>query len=102
MAVLERMEKEAKALIEALDRGDHAAVAAAQCRFSDVVATAWEQYQQGRITVSVRGLPRVMYQWAVEELPQQVQDPARWPKVRRELMGFLRTVQLVVEPEEKR
>lgn len=101
MAVLEMMEAAAKALLQALDQGDHAAVAAAQRRFSDAVAAAWERYQQGQIAVSVKGLPRVMYQWAVEELPHQVQDPARWPKIRRELAQFLRTVEWVIEPEEK-
>ena len=101
MAVLERMEKEAKALLEALERGDRAAVDAAQRRFSQTVAEAWDRYQQGGIAVAVQGLPRVMYQWAVEELPQQVQDPAQWPKVRRELARFLRTMRWVVEPEER-
>ncbi len=100
MVVLERMEKEAKALLEALERRDRAAVDAAQRRFSQTLAEAWDRYQQGGITVAVQGLPRVMYQWAVKELPQRVQDPARWPEVQRELKGFLRTVQWVVEPEE--
>ncbi|HEY75670.1 MAG TPA: hypothetical protein G4O00_05750 [Thermoflexia bacterium] len=101
MAVLEEMEREARELLKALERGDREAVGVAQRRFSQIITEAWDRYQRGEIEVAVRGLPRVMYQWAMEELPRQVEDPARWPEVRRELARFLRTVQWVVEPEEK-
>ncbi len=100
MAVLEEMEREARELLEALEQGNRETVEAAQRRFSRAVAEAWDRYQQGAITVTVRGLPRVMYQWAVEELPRQVQDPARWPEAQRDLARFLRTVEWVVEPRE--
>jgi len=100
MGVLDSMQEKAEELLEALEDGDGRRIEAAQQRFSQAVEAAWERYQQGGIQVATRGMPRVMYQWAVEELPQRVRDPARWPEVRRELAQFLRTMQWVVEPRE--
>ncbi len=101
MAVIGAMEEEARNLLETLERGDREAVRTAQQRFAQAVEESWRRYQEGKVVVAVRGLPRVMYQWVMEELPRQVQDPARWPEARRELARFLRTVQWVVEPEEQ-
>ncbi len=100
MGVVHIMEQTANELLEALERNDPHTVAVAQERFLQAVEEAWKRYQDGGISVNVRGLPRVMYQWVMEELPQKVKDPARWPEVRRELTRFLRTVEWVVVPRE--
>lgn len=100
MAVIVTMLQEAQSLLDAISRGDSEQVEAACRRFRDAVEAAWDRYQRGEITTSVRGLPRAMYLWATRELPLKVQDPSRWDEARRELAQFIRTVERVVEPKE--
>lgn len=100
MTVIPAMLHEARALLDAISQGDSARIEAAHCRFREAVEAAWDRYQRGEITTSTRGLPRAMYLWAMEELPQKLQDPLRWDEARRELAQFIRTVEFVVEPKE--
>lgn len=99
--VIHNLQDAANALRQALDREDPDAIQAAQINFSRSVRLAWERYQQGDVTVSVRGLPLVMYQWAVEELPEQIHDPAAWLRVHHEVGRFLRIMDLVIQPQEQ-
>lgn len=100
MSVIAAMIHEAQSLLEALKQRNPEQVEAAYQRFREAVQAAWDRYQDGKIAVSVRGLPRAMYIWAVEELPQELRDPGRWAGVERQLAQFARTVEWVVEPRE--
>ncbi len=101
MSATEKLLQEARILLEALEQGDNGRVEDALHRFQEAIEAAWNLYQQGRINTAVRGLPKVMYMWAMEELPQMVQEPSKWPEVRRQLAQFINAVQLVVEPKEE-
>lgn len=101
MAAIEKMLREAQDLLEAVEEGDSGKIEVALCRLQEAVQAAWELYQQGRINTAVRGLPRVMYQWATEELPRKVHEPSSWPEIRRELVQFINSIKLVVEPQEE-
>lgn len=100
MAVVATMLREAQSLLDAISQGDSAQVEAAYHRFRAAVEAAWDRYQRGEITTSARGLPRAMYLWATEELPQKLHDSVRRDEARRELAQFIRTVEWVVEPKE--
>jgi len=97
---VKRIRRAAQDLRDALKREKEEAIREAQRRFSEAVEAAWQMYQQGRIEVEVRGLPRVMYLWAMEDLPRQIEDRSNWPQIIRELEQFLRTMDHVVEPRE--
>jgi hypothetical protein len=98
--MIEDLTKNAQQLLEALERGDPEAAKAAQEQFSRSIEEAWSRYESGEIEVAVEGLPRVMYQWTVEELPEQVEVRSSWDEALKELKRFQRTMDLVVEPRE--
>jgi len=100
--VLEQMRKALERLQQALEEGDSQKIRQVQEEVSRAFRLAWEKYQQGDIRTQIRGqaLPRTMYLFATEELPAAVDDPARWPALRRELGNLRRLMDLVIVPEE--
>jgi len=100
--VLEQMRKALERLQQALEEGDSQKIRQVQEEVSRAFRLAWEKYQQGDIRTQIRGqaLPRTMYLFATEELPAAVDDPARWPALRRELGNLRRLMDLVIVPED--
>ena len=98
--IIRNLKKSAEALRQALEQEDTAAIQKAHTEFSRVINAAWQQYEQGQLVVEMRGLPRLMYYWVVDELPGKIQDPAQWPSIRRELGHFLRIMELSIKPRE--
>lgn len=68
--------------------------------FSRFMEQMWAAYQQGEIEFHVRGqaLPRMMYLFATEELPQSITNPEQWPKLARELRNFMRMAHIMSTP----
>ncbi|HFD39392.1 MAG TPA: hypothetical protein ENJ31_06035 [Anaerolineae bacterium] len=98
--VIRHLRDAADALRQALDQEDAKAIQDAQEEFSRAVKEAWQLYENGQLVVEMRGLPRLMYFWAVDELPERIQDPAQWLSLRRELGHFLRVMELSIKPQE--
>ncbi|MFW9990568.1 MAG: hypothetical protein ACFFD4_00785 [Candidatus Odinarchaeota archaeon] len=73
-----------------------------QKEFSGSVQKAWEAYKSGRVEVEVVALPRVMYTFAVEELPLMIsEESCDVVKIKNQLKLFLNTLDHVVNPEIK-
>ncbi len=98
MTPIEQIKETLAALLDAIEVGETAQVKQAQERFVQATQYAWDQYEQGKITVTMRGLPRVMYQWVTRELPEMIQDREQWPMVKRELRRFQRLLDALLDP----
>ncbi len=99
--IIRNLKKSAETLRQALEQEDAAAIRKAQAEFTRAIKTAWQQYEQGQVVVEMRGLPRLMYYWAVEDLPSRAQDPTQWLSLRRELGHFLRIMEISIKPQEQ-
>lgn len=93
---LQKIQKTAGLLLEALNSREQRAIEQAQRNFSQAVEEGWRAYQQGRLNIrSGQTLPRSMYLYATRELPQEVAHLRRWSTVAREINNFMRTVKLI-------
>jgi hypothetical protein len=101
---LPKIRESAGLLLAALDTREQRTILEAQQNFSKAVEDAWQAYQKGEIETQVGGqaLPRSMYLYATRELPQEVVHLRRWSTVERELASFVRTMDRVLVPSEKR
>ncbi|UJG43076.1 MAG: hypothetical protein K9W46_11960 [Candidatus Heimdallarchaeum endolithica] len=96
--MIERMRFYAQALISALENNQTPTICLNE--FVSSVRDAWIKFEQGQITVEISQLPRAMYMFVVEELPQVVENPLEKEKIIRELKLFLNTIDLILQPKE--
>lgn len=75
----------ADALLAALDSGDPAKIRDMQQIFSQAAGKAWEVVDELALNPREKAIPRLIVHWAVDELPEQIQDPANYPEIRRQL-----------------
>ncbi|NMC76899.1 MAG: hypothetical protein GYA60_06355 [Candidatus Methanofastidiosa archaeon] len=68
-----------------------------QIEFTNAIENAWEVYSKGKIDTKVNALPRVMYIYATQELPKEI-DNGNLKKVLTDLKQFKNTMKYVVEP----
>ena len=71
-----------------------------QIEFTKSIEMAWEVYSQGKIDTKIAALPKVMYLYATEELPKEIEKDDL-SKVLRDLKQFKNTMKYVVEPSYK-
>ena len=71
-----------------------------QERFSLSVERAMQAFRAGHIQVDLRALPEVMYHWAVNELPVQVQNNSNFPKILQQLELFKNIINNLLHPLE--
>jgi hypothetical protein len=89
-------------MLAALDSNDSDQIQAAYPALHAAVAAAWQAYEDGSIQLHMRGkaIPRVMLSYIMQELPGQLADSSRWPKVRRELKNMQNLMLTIGEPKE--
>lgn len=71
-----------------------------QIEFSKSIEMAWEEYSKGKIDTKIAALPKVMYIYATQELPKEIENQDL-SKVLRDLKQFKNTMKHVVEPSYK-
>jgi hypothetical protein len=100
--VLEQMRNALEQLQQAFEEENAQKVQQAMDEVNRTFRLAWEKYQQGDISIQVRGqaLPRTIYLFVTEELPAAVNNPTQWPDLRRKLSIIRRMIDLVVMPKE--
>ncbi|NPV51523.1 MAG: hypothetical protein HPY60_10065 [Candidatus Methanofastidiosum sp.] len=71
-----------------------------QIEFTKSIEEAWKVYSQGKIDTKIAALPKVMYIYATEELPKEI-EKGDLSKVIRDLKQFKNTMKYVIEPSYK-
>jgi len=71
-----------------------------QIEFTKSIEMAWEAYSEGKIDTKIAALPKVMYIYATQELPKEIENQDLC-KVLKDLKQFKNTMKHVVEPSYK-
>jgi hypothetical protein len=79
-------------LLDALESGDPTKILVAQQAFSGTIATLWKATEEIDIDPKLKAVSRLVVGWAINELPQQIQNPANNPEIKRQLKLFQRSL----------
>jgi len=72
-----------------------------QRNFTRAVEIAMGAFQQGKIKVDVsQALPKVMYGWAVNELPIEINNSEKLSSIKNQLILFQNTIENILRPKE--
>ncbi len=79
-------------LLDALESGDQAKTLVAQQEFTDTLATLWNAAQVMGIDPKLKAVSRLIVHWAMDELPNQIQDPSHRSEIERQLKLLKRSL----------
>jgi hypothetical protein len=79
-------------LLDALESGDQTKTLVAQQAFSGTITTLWNTTEEIDIDPKLKAVSRLVVGWAIDELPQQIQDPANNSEIKRQLKLFQRSL----------
>ncbi len=79
-------------LLDALENNDRAQALAAQQAFTSAIATVWNTAEEGKINPKLKAIFRLVADWAVNDLPNLINDPLNTAKIKRDLKLFQRTL----------
>ena len=102
MSVLDQMEEKLISLLNAIEKGDSMDnLIQNQRNFTRAVEIAMGAFQQGKIKVDVsQALPKVMYGWAVDELPIEIKNIEKLSSIKNQLILFQNTIENILRPKE--
>ena len=102
MNVLDQMEEKLLSLLNSIDNSDSMEILIKnQQNFTKAVEIAMGAFQQGKITVDVsQALPKVMYGWAVNELPIDIKNNEKLSSIKNQLILFQNTIENILRPKE--
>lgn len=98
MDVLTNIVTSLDGLISAIENDD--SYKEKQVEFTKSIQMAWEAYSKGKIDTKIAALPKVMYIYATQELPKEIENEDL-SKILRDLKQFKNTMKHVVEPSYK-
>ena len=82
----------AEELIAALESGDREKILSAQKPFTDSISVFWNVLDQSDIAPKHKSVPRLVAGWAMNELPQKIQDPANDAEIKNQLSVFRKSL----------
>lgn len=82
----------AEKLIVSLESGDREKILSDQKIFTDSIFTFWSVLDQSDIAPKHKSVPRLVAGWAINELPQKIQDPASDAEIKRQLSVFRKSL----------
>ncbi|MFX1276425.1 MAG: hypothetical protein ACFFBP_17180 [Promethearchaeota archaeon] len=102
MSILKKLEENLQILLTSInDEESIEKILENQQNFTRVIEDAMEAFQKGNIKVDVsQALPKVMYGWAVNELPNEIKNPEKHARVKNQLILFMNTIENILRPEE--
>ncbi len=77
-----------KNLVDALEGNDHEQALGAQQEFTKTIAIFWKTTEQSEIDPKTKAIVRVAVGWAVNELPELINDPANNAEIKRQVKLF--------------
>ena len=102
MSALDQMEEKLLSLLNSIDNGESMEILVQNQRnFTKAVEIAMAAFQQGTIKVDVsQALPKVMYGWAVNELPTEINNTEKLSNIKNQLILFHNTIENILRPKE--
>jgi hypothetical protein len=82
----------AEKLIDALESSDREKILSAQKSFADSISVFWNVLDQSDIAPKHKSVPRLVAGWAMNELPQKIQDPANDAETKHQLSVFRKSL----------
>ena len=82
-------------LLDAIESNDDAKTLIAQQEFTDTLTTLWNLAEVIAIDPKLKAVSRLVVGWAMDELPTQIQNPANYPEIKRQLKIFRRSLVLL-------
>jgi hypothetical protein len=102
MSVIDQMEQKLLSLLNSIEnRESMEMLIQNQRNFTKAVEIAMGAFQQGKIQVDVsQALPKVMYGWAVNELPIEIKNIEKLSSIKNQLILFQNTIETILRPRE--
>ena len=98
---MEKMDELIHELIDTINKKlNHKKIIEIQQKFTQIINDAMNAYKKGEITVNVKSLPLVMYEWAANELPIEIQNHNNFKKIKNQLVLFHNTIEHILNPHE--
>ena len=75
----------AKNLLDAIENNDRAKALVAQQAFTSTIANLWGATEEFYIEPKIKAILRLVAGWAMNDLPNQIQNPTNDVKIKRKL-----------------
>lgn len=79
-------------LHDSLESGDREKILTAQKTFTDTISTFWNALDESGADPKEKSIPRLVAGWAINELPEKIQDPENDAEIKRQLSIFRRSL----------
>lgn len=93
-AALQPVSTRLQALCDAIDSGDTQRILTTQKELTTAAEAIWSHIENDSLPGRDKALARLLAGGALKELPQEIQDPANYPRMQRELRLLKRTLEL--------
>ena len=93
-AALQQVSTRLQALCDAIDSGDTQRILTAQKELTATAEVIWSHVQNDPISGREKAIARLLADAALKELPQEIQDPANYPRIQRESRLLKRSLEL--------
>src|SRR5262245_23634691 len=93
-AVIQQISTHLQALCNAIDEGDTQRILTAQKELTAATEAVWSHVQNDPIPGRDKAIFHLLASAAIKELPREIQDPANYPRMQRELRLLKRSLEL--------
>lgn len=93
-AALQQVSTRLQALCDAIDSGDAQRILTTQKELTATAEAIWSHIENDPIPGREKALARLLADAALKELPREIQDPANYPRIQRELRLLKRSLDL--------
>ena len=90
--VKDQLDTLTKNLLDALERGDRPNILIAQNAFTGTIASLWNATSEVDVDRRTKAILRLVAGWAINELPQQIENSTNDEKIKNELKLFQRSL----------
>lgn len=93
-AALQQISTCLQALCDTIDSGDTHRILTAQKELTTAAEAIWSHIENDPIPNRDKALARLLAGAALKDLPKEIQDPANYPRIQRELRLLKRSLEL--------
>lgn len=93
-AALQHLSTRLQALSNAIDSGDAQRILTTQKELTAAAEAIWSHIENDSLSGWDKALARLLAEGALKELPGDIQDPANYPRMQRELRLLKRSLEL--------
>ena len=99
--MIDRMLYWAKQLISSLELNQKDRIESCLNEFVSSTIEAWNKFEDGKIGVNIKQLPKPMYLFVTQDLPKEINNLEVRDKLIKKLKLFVNTVEVTLNPKEE-